>query len=74
MEELEEIKKEMGKIDTDMLRKIDEEKLLKLNMDSKVSDFCELFETDVKEFSTFFDSTKHIICGLVKISKLVKEE
>ena len=76
MEDIKEIKKELEKIDIDVLRKIDEEKLLKLTKDSKISDLKEIFEIDIegKEFSSLFEATKHIVYGLVKISKMVKEE
>lgn len=76
MEGIKEIKEELEKIDVDVLRKIDEEKLLKINKDSKISELSEIFETGLKdkEFSSLFDATKHIVYGLVKISKMIKEE
>lgn len=72
MEDIKEIKKELEKIDIDVLRKIDEEKLLKLSADSKISELGGLLDFP-EEFPTLFDATKHIVYGLVKISKIVKE-
>jgi hypothetical protein len=69
----ENIKKQIDEMDFDKLKDIDEEKLLKLNMNSKVSEVSELFG-EPNEFTELLNAGKHILYGLIKIGKTVKEE